>query len=231
MTDTQTSKTVTTNTDLKSDKSKVRRGAKRANYDKAQIIDILDASLMCHVAQTVNDQPFVTPTCHWRDGDYFYWHGLASARNVKQAAATPVCINIALLDGLVMARSAMHHSVNYRSVTLFGTPEAVTDRAEKTRQLEIFVEKVSPGRWSQLRPMTEQELKATGIVRIPINEASAKVRAEPPVDDEQDYDWPVWAGVIPLSRNWGTPEMDPRQIDWLAPQSLTLSTPENPDAF
>ncbi|TBR43924.1 pyridoxamine 5'-phosphate oxidase family protein [Marinomonas agarivorans] len=217
---------------LQSNKSKVRRGAKRANYDKAQIIDILDASLMCHVAQTINDQPFVTPTCHWRDGDYFYWHGLSSARNVKQAEATPVCINIALLDGLVMARSAMHHSVNYRSVTLFGTPEAVTDRTEKTRQLEIFVEKVSPRRWSQLRPMTEQELKATGIVRIPINEASAKVRAEPPIDDEQDYDWPVWAGVIPLLRQWGDVEMDPRQTEFLRKtQQDSFVAPIAPNAF
>lgn len=216
---------------LKSDKSKVRRGAKRASYDKALMIEILDASLMCHVAQIINDQPFVTPTCHWRDGDYFYWHGLSSARNVAQAAATPVSINIALLDGLVMARSAMHHSVNYRSVTLFGTPEAVTDDAEKTRQLKIFVDKVSPNRWEQLRPMTEQELKATGIVRIPITEASAKVRAEPPIDDKEDYNWPVWAGVIPLSRKWETPEMDPKQIAWLEDQSLSLFGPENPDAF
>lgn len=216
---------------LKTEKSKVRRGAKRASYDKQLILDIIDQSLMCHVAQTINNQPFVTPTCHWRDGDYFYWHGLTSARNVKQAAAEPVCINIALLDGLVMARSAMHHSVNYRSVTLFGVPEPITNEAEKTRHLEIFVNKVSPDRWEQLRPMKDAELKATGIVRIPINEASAKVRAEPPVDDKEDYNWPVWAGVIPLERKWGTPEMDSSQTSWLEEQDLTLSTPKSPDAF
>jgi len=209
---------------LKTQKSKVRRGAKRENYDKQLILDILDDSLMCHVAQTINEQPFVTPTCHWRDGDYFYWHGLSSARNVRQTIATPVCINVALLDGLVMARSAMHHSINYRSVTLFGTPEAITDEVEKARLLKIFVDKVSPERWGQLRPMTEQELKATGIVRIPINEASAKVRAEPPVDDDADYDWPVWAGVIPLERNWGEHQQDPVQ-------TTVHNLPTSPDAF
>jgi len=209
---------------LKTDKSKVRRGAKRASYDKQQILDILDASLMCHVAQSIDGQPFVTPTCHWRDGDYFYWHGLSSARNVKNAVAQPVCINVTHLDALVMARSAMHHSVNYRSVTLFGTPEAVTDAAEKERLLKVFLEKVSPGRWESLRPINEQELKATGLVRIPINEASAKVRAEGPVDDDQDYDWPVWAGLIPMNKQWGLAETDPKQRQH-------YESPNRPNAF
>lgn len=209
---------------FKTDKSKVRRGAKRASYDKQQILEILDASLMCHVAQSIDGQPFVIPTCHWRDGDYFYWHALASARNVKNAVAKPVCINVALLDALVMARSAMHHSVNYRSVTLFGTPEAVTDGVEKERLLKVFLEKVSPGRWDALRPVTEQELKATGLVRIPINEASAKMRAEGPVDDEADYDWPVWAGLIPLEKQWGKAIKDPKQTD-------TFTQPKHPNGF
>ncbi|KZM40272.1 flavin-nucleotide-binding protein [Marinomonas sp. SBI22] len=209
---------------LKTEKSKVRRGAKRASYDKETMFEILDASLMCHVAQSINGQPFVVPTCHWRDGDYFYWHGLASARNVKNAVNQAVCINVTHLDGLVMARSAMHHSVNYRSVTLFGTPETITDPVEKERQLKIFLDKVSPSRWEALRPVNEQELKATGLVRIPINEASTKVRAEPPVDDEEDYDWPVWAGVIPLEQSWGQAETDPRQV-------VDFERPKLPDAF
>lgn len=209
---------------LKTEKSKVRRGAKRASYDKETMFEILDASLMCHVAQSINDQPFVVPTCHWRDGDYFYWHGLASARNVKNAVNQAVCINVTHLDGLVMARSAMHHSVNYRSVTLFGTPETITDPVEKERQLKIFLDKVSPDRWESLRPVNEQELKATGLVRILINEASAKVRAEPPVDDEEDYNWPVWAGVIPLEQSWGQAETDPRQVG-------DFEWPKLPDAF
>ena len=209
---------------LKTDKSKVRRGAKRASYDKQTILDILDASLMCHVAQNIDGQPFVIPTCHWRDGDYFYWHGLSSARNIKNAVAQPVCINVTHLDALVMARSAMHHSVSYRSVTLFGIPEAITDAVEKERLLKVFLEKVSPGRWEALRPVTEQELKATGLVRIPINEASAKIRAEGPVDDEADYNWPVWAGLIPLDKQWGKAITDPRQ-------PMDFEQPITPAAF
>jgi len=209
---------------LKTDKSKVRRGAKRASYDKQQILDILDSSLMCHVAQSIEGQPFVIPTCHWRDGDYFYWHGLASARNIKNAVAQPVCINVTHLDALVMARSAMHHSMNYRSVTLFGIPEAITDAVEKERLLKVFIDKVSPARWEALRPINEQELKATGLVRIPINEASAKVRAEGPVDDDEDYDWPVWAGLIPMNKQWGLAETDPKQRQ-------DYESPNRPNAF
>lgn len=212
------------NDSLKSSKSKVRRGAKRASYDKQTILDILDQSLMCHVAQSIDGQPFVVPTCHWREGDYFYWHGLASARNVKNSLAQPVCINVTHLDALVMARSAMHHSVNYRSVTLFGIPEAVTDPTEKTRHLKLFLDKVSPGRWETLRPVTEQELNATGLVRIPINEASAKIRAEGPVDDEADSEWPVWAGLIPLNKQWRGGIQDPEQ-------NTSYVEPKRPNAF
>lgn len=209
---------------LQTAKSKVKRGAKRATYDKQKVLDILDTSLICNVAQSIEGQPFVVPTCHWRDGDFFYWHGLSTARNVKHGVAQPVCINVTLLDALVMARSAMHHSVNYRSVTLFGTPEAITDEQEKERLLNVFLDKVSPGRWDSLRPISQQELKATGLVRIPINEASAKIRAEPPVDDEEDYDWPVWAGLIPMQKQWGLAVKDPKQ-------SQNYEEPNRPDAF
>lgn len=193
--------------------SKVKRGPNRASYDKAKALDIIDASLMCHIAQVKDGQAFVTPTCHWREGDYFYWHAHSKARNVKGPIDEPqkVCINISLLDGLVMARSAMHHSVNYRSVTLFGVPELIEDKDEKVRQFKIFLDKVSPGRWEQLRPINDNEIKATGLVRIKIEEASVKFRGEPPVDDPEDYNWPVWAGVIPLERKWSPPQTDPAQ--------------------
>lgn len=187
----------------------VVRGAKRADYDRDTLHTIIDAALICHVAQILpGNRPLVTPTAHWREGNWLYWHGLSSARNVAATPAQPVSINICLLDGLVMARSAFHHSINYRSATLFGTPEPVTDPAEKTRQLEIFLDKVSPERWPQLRPINDSELKATGLVRMAIDEASAKVRNGPPVDDEEDHDWPVWAGVIPVQSQWGKPEPD-----------------------
>ena len=179
--------------------SKVKRGPNRASYDKDLALEIIDAALMCHVGQTKDGQVFVTPTSHWREGDYFYWHAHSKARNVKGPIDTPekVCINVSLLDGLVLARSAMHHSVNYKE--------------EKVRQFKLFLDKVSPGRWETLRPVNEQEIKATGLVRIKIDEASVKMRTEPPVDDPADNEWPVWAGVMPLERHWGKLQKDPIQ--------------------
>lgn len=206
---------------LHTSKSHVKRGPNRATYDRQSIHQIIDDSLLCHVAQSIDGQAFVTPTCHWREGDYLYWHGHSKARNV--ASKEPVCINICQLDGLVLARSAFHHSINYRSVTLFGTPEMVTDAAEKARHLKLFVDKVSPNRWDALRPVTDNEVKATGIVRIAITEASCKVRAEPPSDDKNDYTWPVWAGVLPLEKQWGKPQQDPLQTDdYSLPEVPTL---------
>ncbi len=209
----------------KTDLSQVKRGPNRATYDKQTALNIIDSSLMCHVGQTREGQVFVTPTCHWRDGDYLYWHGHSKARNVKGPIDAPekVCINISQLDGLVMARSAFHHSVNYRSVTLFGVPEWIEDHEEKRRQFEIFLEKVSPGRWTQLRPVNDTEIKATGLVRIKIEEASVKFRAEPPIDDPEDKNWPVWAGVIPLEKSWGEAEQDPIQTS-------QFDLPTNPNA-
>ncbi|EXJ11237.1 pyridoxamine 5'-phosphate oxidase family protein [Nitrincola nitratireducens] len=204
------------------DKTRVKRGPKRADYSIERIHQIIDASLLCHVSQCVEGQPFITPTCHWRQGDYLYWHGHSHARNLS--VGQPVAVNICQLDGLVMARSAFHHSINYRSVTLFGIPELVTDKQEQTESLRWFVDKISPERWAQLRPMTETELKATGIVRLKIQEASCKVRAAPPVDDADDYEWPVWAGVIPLEKRWGSMEQDPVQ-------SVDYPEPKLSDAF
>lgn len=202
-------------------KSHVRRGPGRAQYDRDGVLEIIDASLMCTVAQSIEDEPFATPTCHWRDGDFLYWHGHAKARNL--ATGQPVCINITQLDGLVLARSAFHHSVNYRSVTLFGISESITDEQEKERQLRLFLDKVSPGRWEHLRPITANELKATGLSRIAITEAACKVRAEGVNDDQADADWPVWAGIVPLKKCWGQPIQE-EQGDGLAIPKVPLKS-------
>lgn len=185
---------------MQSTRTTVKRGRKRALDDIEVAKAIIDDNLMCHVAQIKGDSPTVTPTCHWRDGDRLYWHGHAKAHNVIGSTEQDVCINICKLDGLVLARSAFHHSVNYQSITLFGKPELITDKAEKEAQLRKFVDKISPDRWQQLRPITEQELMITSVASIPIQEFSIKVRNEGVNDDIQDLSWPVWAGVIPVTQ-------------------------------
>lgn len=187
---------------LQSVLSTVRRGPRRADYDPERVKSLIDETLISHIGQIVEGRPVVTPTCHWRDGDYLYWHGHAHARNSRGAAGSPVCINLCSLDGLVLARSAFHHSVNYRSVTLFGVPELVTDHQEKLRQLQIFIERLQQGRWQQLRPVRDEEVRATSVVRMAITEGSAKCRQGPPLDDGGDLDWPVWAGVMQLEKQW-----------------------------
>ncbi|ALM53697.1 pyridoxamine 5'-phosphate oxidase family protein [Halomonas huangheensis] len=195
------------------DLTTIKRGPKRASFDQQAAWALIDQALMCHVAQIVEgsggeSQVVVTPTCHWRDGDYLYWHGHRRARNL--ASDQPVSINICALEGLVMARSAFHHSINYRSLTVFGTPEWIEDEEHKAQQLQRFVDKVSPGRWQQLRPMTHQELAATGVVRIALDEVSLKCRSGGPNDDDADADWPVWAGVVHRYCHW-EPEQDSQQ--------------------
>ena len=159
------------------------------------------------------DEVFVTPTCHWRDGDYLYWHGHSKARNVKGPidAQEKVCINISQLDGLVMARSASPPFSKLSLGDLIWRARAGRRERREIRQFKIFLDKVSPGRWEALRPVNDQEIKATGVVRIKIDEASVKMRAEPPVDDPADNDWPIWAGVIPANVSWGEMEQDPIQ--------------------
>lgn len=192
-------------------RTRVKRLHKRAHYDRATIYSIVDAAVLAHVGYVIDGQPFVTPTNCWRDGDRVLWHGSMASRMLKTVReGVPACVTITHLDGLVMARSAFHHSVNYRSVMLFGRAEMVTDKAAKARALEAFVERIAPGRWAALRPMTAQELKATMVVGMTIDEAAAKVRTGPPVDDEPDYALPVWAGVVPLKLAAGQPIADPR---------------------
>jgi nitroimidazol reductase NimA-like FMN-containing flavoprotein (pyridoxamine 5'-phosphate oxidase superfamily) len=191
--------------------TRVKRLHQRAHYDRATVYRILDAAFICHVGYTIDDHPYVTATSYWRDGERLYWHGSSASRMLRQVRkAVPVCINVSLIDGLVLARSGMHSSINYRSVMLFGRASALSDDQEKLSALETFSERVTPGRWAELRPATAQELKATMVLSMPIEEAVAKERSGPPNDDEEDYDLDVWAGEMPLRLIAGAPVPDPR---------------------
>jgi hypothetical protein len=199
---------------VQTEKTRLRRAHERGHYDRETVHAILDAGMICHLGYVVDGTPYCTPTIYWRDGDRVYWHGSTASQMLRhQQSGAPVCFTVSHFDGLVLARSGMHHSVNYRSVMLFGTPEPVTDEAEATRHLERFIEGLFPGRWAELREMTAQELKATRMLSMKIDEVSAKVRAGGPVDDEEDYALPIWAGVLPLRTVVGAPEADPRNLD------------------
>jgi hypothetical protein len=187
----------------------VRRKPERGAYDRATIDAILDEALICHVGFVADGQPFVIPTIHARDGDVLYLHGSPGSRmlrNVKQGV--DVCVTVTLLDGLVLARSVFHHSMNYRSVVVLGRAKEVADRDEKLHAMECVVEHVVPGRWSDARRPNEQELKGTTILAISLEETSAKIRAGPPSDEDDDMSFPVWAGVIPLELLPGAPVPD-----------------------
>jgi nitroimidazol reductase NimA-like FMN-containing flavoprotein (pyridoxamine 5'-phosphate oxidase superfamily) len=193
------------------DRTRVKRLPDRGRYDRETIHALVDAALICHVGYTFDGQPYVTPTACWREQDHLYWHGSAASRMLRtQAGGVPVCVTITHLDGLVLARSGFHHSMNYRSVMAIGTAELVEDVEQKRNAMHAFVERVVPGRWSQVREPTLQELKATSILRLHLDEVSAKVRTGPPIDDDQDYSLPVWAGVIPVATSLGAPQADPR---------------------
>lgn len=194
-----------------SDRTRVKRLHDRGKFDTETMYAILDDGFLCHVSFAMDGRPFCIPTGYWREGDHFYIHGSTASRTIKAlATGVEACIVVTLVDGLVMARSAMHHSVNYRSVVLFGTAEVVDDPDYKLASLKHFVERISPGRWDEIRGPNPQEFKATTVLRFPITEASAKVRTGPPVDDEEDYAMPVWAGIVPMVQNMGVPDPDPR---------------------
>jgi hypothetical protein len=194
-----------------SSRTRVRRLPKRGFYDRATLNAVLDAGFICHAGYVIDGQPYVTPTAYWRAGDRLYWHGSSASRMLRaQAAGIPVCVTVTHLDGLVVARSGFHHSINYRSAMLFGNAEKVEDKAEKESAMAAFVDRIYPGRWKTLRPVNSQEMKATSILRMPIDEASAKIRSGTPVDDEEDYALPIWAGVINLRSVAGKIEPDPR---------------------
>lgn len=191
-----------------SDRTRVRRHPDRGHYDRATIDAILDAALIGHVAWVAGGQPYATPTLVWREGDRLYWHGSSASRMLRAIDGQPVCVTVTHLDGLVVARSGFNHSVNYRSAMILGTAHLVTDDAEKDASLEAFFERLYPGRWPELRPMTAKERKATTVAWVDLAEASAKVRADINHDDEGDEAWPAWGGVIPVRTVLGEPEPD-----------------------
>lgn len=206
------------------ERSRLRRNHRRGHFDRTTIDAILDATFQCHVGYVLDGRPMVTPTFQWREGDHVYWHGSSASRFLRHSEGAEVCLTVTLMDGVVLARSAMHHSLNYRSVMLFGPATKVTDPTEKARHLEQFVEAICPGRWATLRPISDQEVKATTILSMPITEGAAKIRTGPPVDDEEDYQLPIWAGVVPLTRSFGVPMPDPRNLPGVEPPEGLLST-------
>jgi uncharacterized protein len=192
-------------------RTRVVREPDRAVYDRAAAYQILDEGFVCHVGFVVDGQPFVIPTGYGRAGDNLYIHGSAASRMLRRIdQGVPVCVTVTLLDGLVLARSIFNHSMNYRSLVVLGTAVAVEDPKEKLEALRLLSEHILPGRWAESRQPNEREIKATLVMRVPITEFSAKVRQGPPIDDEDDYGFPTWAGVIPLEMVAGTPINDPR---------------------
>lgn len=199
------------------DRTKVRRLANRGNYDRETIHAILDEALVCHVGFVVDGAPVVIPTIHWREGDRLYVHGSAASRMLRMLKdGVDACVTVTLVDGLVLARSAFHHSMNYRSVVVFGKARVV-EGEDKLHALDALVEHVVRGRSRELRPHKEIELKQTLVLALPLDEASAKIRTGGPVDDEEDYALPIWAGVVPLRLTAGEP---------IADRDVTVGVPE-----
>jgi uncharacterized protein len=197
-----------------SDRVRLRRKRERASYERDQIDAILDEGLIAHLGIVEDGQPIVIPTLHARDGDVVYCHGSSASRTLRALAdGAAACLTVSLIDGLVLARSAMHHSANYRSAIVLGRARLVEDRAERMHGFEQIVERIVPGRWPEVRAPSENELKATTLLALPLEESSAKVRTGPPLDEEEDYALSAWAGVIPLSLQAGEPEPDPRLPD------------------
>jgi uncharacterized protein len=181
-------------------RTRVVREPQRAVYDRSVVNRILDEGFICHLGFAVDGQPFVIPTSYGRHEDVLYIHGSAASRMLRNVSGgIPLCVTVTLLDGLVLARSIFNHSMNYRSVVVLGTGTAIEDREEKLTALRLLSEHIVPGRWNEVRQPNEKELKATTILRVPIQEFSAKVREGPVIDDEEDYAFPVWAGVLPLN--------------------------------
>ncbi len=194
-----------------SDRVRLRRKRDRGSYDRAVIDAILDEGLIAHLGIVEDGQPLVIPTLHARSGDVVYCHGSSASRTLRMlAGGAPACLTVSLIDGLVLARSAMHHSANYRSAMLVGRARLVEDPDEKRTALRAVVEHIVPGRWDDVRPPSDSELRATSVLALPIEEASAKIRRGGPVDDEEDYALAAWAGVIPLERRTRSPQPDPR---------------------
>ncbi|HEX9446861.1 MAG TPA: pyridoxamine 5'-phosphate oxidase family protein [Dongiaceae bacterium] len=203
-------------------RSRAKRLHERARYDEAAVFAALDAAFIAHIGYVIDGQPYVTPTAYWRSGRHLYWHGSSASRMLRnQAAGVPVCVTVTQLDGLVLARSGFHHSLNYRSVMAFGTARIVDDIEEKARELDRFIDRLYPGRRATLRPNEAQEIKATTLIVMEIEEAAVKTRSGGPKDDETDYARDCWAGVIPIRQVIEAAVHDPlRRADVPFPMSL-----------
>jgi hypothetical protein len=191
-------------------RTRVRRHPERAHYDRETVFAILDAALMCHIGYVIDGKPYVTPTLFWREGERLYWHGSSASRMLRtQAVGIPVCLTVSHVDALILARCAFRHSLNYRAVMAFGTAAIVDDPAEKEAGLNAFIERTYPGRTAIMRAILPQELKATSLMGMTIESASAKIRSGGPLDLEQDYAADCWAGTLPITPRLGVPIPDP----------------------
>lgn len=210
-----------------SERTKVRRMHERGRYDHATVHAILDAAMVCHIAYVIDGQPYCTPTSFWREGGHLYWHGSSASRMLRaQKLDLPVCLTVTHTDGLVLARSGFNHSINYRSAMCFGTAHIIDDPAEKSRALEAMIDRFYPGRAALLRENSTQDLKATTLLGMAIEQASGKIRAKGVADDEEDYALPIWAGVIPVRQVVGAIEPCPRVLPGVAvPEGLSGYAP------
>jgi uncharacterized protein len=206
-------------------RTKVRRLPKRASYDRVTVHGILDEGFLCHVGFAVDSQPYVIPTIYARAEETLYVHGSAASRMLRTLTQhVPVCITVTLLDALVLARSAFHHSLNYRSVVVIGNARLVDDPAEKLRALHRITNHVAPRRWEEVRAPSALELRQSSVLAVPLEEVSAKIRSGPPVDDEADYALPIWAGVVPVTTLLGEPVDDGRVPQGVAAIDLARFT-------
>ena len=206
------------------DRTKLKRLPKRGHFDRETVYSILDEGFICHVGFTVDGQPFVIPTGYARAGDKLYIHGSQASRMLRTlAGGLDACVTVTIVDGLVLARSAFHHSMNYRSVLILGRATLVDDPDEKMTALVALSEHIVRGRWADVREPTEEEMIQTTVLCLPIEEASAKIRSGPPLDDEEDYALPIWAGIVPLKLVAGEPINDPRLPDGIDPPAYATN--------
>lgn len=209
------------------DRNRVKRLHERGRYDRASVHAILDSAMLCHIAYAIDGQPYCTPTAYWREGNHLYWHGSSASRMLRaQKTGLPVCLTVSHLDSLVLARCGFNHSVDYRSAMCFGTAHVIDDPAAKARALDAMIDRFYPGRSAELRPSTEQELKATTVIGMEIAEASAKVRSKGVGDDESDLALPIYAVRYPVTQTIGAGEPSPSLPEGVAvPPGLAGFTP------
>ena len=193
-------------------RTRLRRKPERGHFDRGVIDAILDTMPLCHIGYVIDGAPVVMPSIQWREDDHVYWHASNGGRGIKAARDSQTCLTVSILDGVVLARSGLHHSANYRSVMIFGRPTQVLDPEEKRQKLNCLIDTLYPGRSAMLRPIDDVELKQTAVLSLPIEEASAKIRDEGPVDAEADYALPIWAGTIPVQLQTLAPIPDPRNM-------------------